>query len=156
MLLPLLSNVLYRWIFAHYGKFVEAVFGVDPLGFTPLSTKQDSIDYILHTTREDFHDQFLNTISRSRTYFSADLYLGAAFGVTVPLDRGQSMFLGIPAFLSGMLSLHDGESLPELIGRYLRGNNFVSLIYAAAELYVILMILVGPVSAAGPARGCFS
>ena len=60
-----------------------------------------------------------------------------------------SIFAGaVHDYISGMLSLrHGGESLPELVGRYL-GNNFKQFMRAFT---VILMILVGSVFVAGPA-----
>ena len=84
--------------------------------------------------------------------------LGPIFGAIMGAKFGVASFLWIVLgsifagathdFLSGMLSLrHDGESLPELIGRYL-GNNFKQFMRGFT---VILMILVGAVFVAGPA-----
>ena len=60
-----------------------------------------------------------------------------------------SIFAGsVHDYLSGMLSLrHNGESLPEIIGRYL-GVNFKQFMRGFT---VILMVLVGSVFVAGPA-----
>ena len=130
-----------------YGKFVERVFGVDPSRVTPAFTKQDGVDYIPLPTWKIFMIQFLN-IAGLGPIFGA--IMGAKFGVAsfLWIVLG-SIFAGATHdFLSGMLSLrHDGESLPELIGRYL-GNNFKQFMRGFT---VILMILVGAVFVAGPA-----
>ena len=124
-----------------YGKFVERVFGVDPSRVTPAFTKQDGVDYIPLPTWKIFMIQFLN-IAGLGPIFGA--IMGAKFGVAsfLWIVLG-SIFAGATHdFLSGMLSLrHDGESLPELIGRYL-GNNFKQFMRGFT---VILMILVGAV-----------
>ena len=130
-----------------YGKFVERVFGVDPSRVTPAFTKQDGVDYIPLPTWKIFMIQFLN-IAGLGPIFGA--IMGAKFGVAsfLWIVLG-SIFAGATHdFLSGMLSLrHDGESLPELIGRYL-WNNFKQFMRGFT---VILMILVGAVFVAGPA-----
>ena len=130
-----------------YGKFVERVFGVDPSRVTPAFTKQDGVDYIPLPTWKIFMIQFLN-IAGLGPIFGA--IMGAKFGVAsfLWIVLG-SIFAGATHdFLAGMLSLrHDGESLPELIGRYL-GNNFKQFMRGFT---VILMILVGAVFVAGPA-----
>ena len=130
-----------------YGEFVERVFGVDPSRVTPAFTKQDGVDYIPLPTWKIFMIQFLN-IAGLGPIFGA--IMGAKFGVAsfLWIVLG-SIFAGVTHdFLSGMLSLrHDGESLPELIGRYL-GNNFKQFMRGFT---VILMILVGAVFVAGPA-----
>ena len=106
-----------------YGKFVEQVFGVDPSRATPAFTKQDGVDYIPLPTWKIFMIQFLNIAG-----------LGPIFGAIMGAKFGTASFLWIVLgsifagathdALAGMLSLrHDGESLPELIGRYL-GKNF--------------------------------
>lgn len=130
-----------------YGKFVERVFGIDPSRLTPAYTKQDGVDYIPLPTWKIFMIQFLN-IAGLGPIFGA--IMGAKFGVAsfLWIVLG-SIFAGATHdFLSGMLSLrHDGESLPELIGRYL-GNHFKQFMRGFT---VILMILVGSVFVAGPA-----
>ena len=130
-----------------YGKFVERVFGVDPSRVTPAFTKQDGVDYIPLPTWKIFMIQFLNIAG-----------LGPIFGAIMGAKFGTASFLWIVLgsifagathdALAGMLSLrHDGESLPELIGRYL-GNNFKQFMRGFT---VLLMVLVGAVFVAGPA-----
>ena len=130
-----------------YGKFVERVFGIDPARVTPAFTKQDGVDYIPMPTWKIFMIQFLNIAG-----------LGPIFGAIMGAKFGTASFLWIVLgsifagathdFIAGMLSLrHDGESLPELVGRYL-GNNFKQFMRAFT---VVLMVLVGVVFVAGPA-----
>ena len=84
--------------------------------------------------------------------------LGPIFGAIMGAKFGTASFLWIVLgsifagsvhdYLSGMLSLrHNGESLPEIIGRYL-GVNFKQFMRGFT---VILMVLVGSVFVAGPA-----
>lgn len=130
-----------------YGRFVEKVFGIDPARKTPAYTKQDGIDYIPMPGWKIFMIQFLNIAG-----------LGPIFGAIMGAKFGTSSFLWIVLgtifagathdFLAGMLSLrHDGESLPELVGRYL-GHNFKQFMRGFT---VLLMVLVGAVFVAGPA-----
>ena len=130
-----------------YGKFAERLIGVNPQLKTPAYTMQDGVDYIPMPTWKVFMIQFLNIAG-----------LGPIFGAILGAKFGTSSFLwivlgsifagGVHDFFSAMLSLrHGGESLPELIGRYL-GNS--------AKLFmrgftVVLMVLVGAVFVAGPA-----
>ena len=130
-----------------YGKFAERIIGVNPQLKTPAYTMQDGVDYIPMPTWKVFMIQFLNIAG-----------LGPIFGAILGAKFGTSSFLwivlgsifagGVHDFFSAMLSLrHGGESLPELIGRYL-GNS--------AKLFmrgftVVLMVLVGAVFVAGPA-----
>ena len=76
--------------------------------------------------------------------------MGAKFGTASYLWIVLgSIFAGaVHDYLSGMLSMrHDGESLPELIGRYLgMTTKQVMRVFS-----VILMVLVGSVFVAGPA-----
>lgn len=130
-----------------YGKFVERVYGVDNDRLTPAYKMQDGVDYMPLPTWKIFMIQFLNIAG-----------LGPIFGAIVGAKFGTASFLWIVLgsifagathdYLSGMLSLrHDGESLPEIIGRYLglRFKRFV-LVFT-----IILMVLVGAVFVAGPA-----
>jgi len=91
--------------------------------------------------------QFLN-IAGLGPIFGA--IMGAKFGVAsfIWIVLGSIFAGAVHDFLSGMLSLrHDGESLPEMIGRYL-GNNCKQLMRGFT---VLLMVLVGAVFVAGPA-----
>lgn len=130
-----------------YGRYVEKVFGPDVNRKTPAVTKADGVDYIPLPTWKIFMIQFLN-IAGLGPIFGA--IMGAKFGTAsyIWIVLG-SIFAGATHdYLSGMLSLrHDGESLPELIGRYL-GLTTKQFIRGFT---VILMILVGAVFVAGPA-----
>ena len=130
-----------------YGNFVERIFGIAPNRCTPATTKADGIDYIALPTWKIFMIQFLN-IAGLGPIFGA--IMGAKFGTASYLWIVLgSIFAGaIHDYISGMLSLrHDGESLPELIGRYLGKNaKLVMRVFT-----VVLMVLVGAVFVAGPA-----
>ena len=130
-----------------YGSFIERIFGVDPSRTTPAYTHQDGVDYIPMSSWKVFMIQFLNIPG-----------LGPIFGAIMGAKFGTASFLWIVLgtifagavhdYLAGMLSLrHNGESLPEIIGRYL-GNNFKQFMRGFT---VVLMILVGAVFVAGPA-----
>ena len=130
-----------------YGRLVEKVFGLDPNRVTPAFAKQDGVDYMPLPVWKIFMIQFLNIAG-----------LGPIFGAILGAKFGTASFLWIVLgsifagathdFLSGALSLrHDGESLPEQVGRYL-GNGFKQFMRGFT---VVLMILVGAVFVAGPA-----
>lgn len=130
-----------------YGKFIERIFGIDPARKTPAYTLQDGVDYLPMPSWKAFMIQFLNIAG-----------LGPIFGAIMGAKFGTASFLWIVLgsifagavhdYLAGMLSLrHNGESLPEIIGRYL-GHNFKQFMRGFT---VILMVLVGAVFVAGPA-----
>lgn len=130
-----------------YGSFIERLFGIDPSRKTPAYTHQDGVDYIPMASWKVFMIQFLNIAG-----------LGPIFGAIMGAKFGTASFLwillgtifagAVHDYLAGMLSLrHNGESLPEIIGRYL-GNNFKQFMRGFT---VVLMILVGSVFVAGPA-----
>lgn len=130
-----------------YGKFIERVFGVDTQRITPAYTNQDGVDYMPMSSWKVFMIQFLNIAG-----------LGPIFGAIMGAKFGTASFLWIVLgsifagavhdYLAAMLSLrNNGESLPELVGRYL-GINFKQFMRIFT---VILMILVGAVFVAGPA-----
>ena len=99
-----------------YGRFIERVFGPDDRK-TPALTKADGVDYIPLPTWKIFMIQFLN-IAGLGPIFGA--IMGAKFGTASYLWIVLgSIFAGaVHDYLAGMLSLrHDGESLPEIIGR---------------------------------------
>ena len=129
-----------------YGRFVERIFGPDDRK-TPALTKTDGVDYIPLPTWKIFMIQFLN-IAGLGPIFGA--IMGAKFGTASYLWIVLgSIFAGaVHDYLSGMLSLrHGGESLPEIIGRYLG----VTTKQVMRVFTVILMVLVGAVFVAGPA-----
>ena len=129
-----------------YGRFVERVFGPDNRK-TPALTQADAVDYIPMPTWKIFMIQFLN-IAGLGPIFGA--ILGAKFGTASYLWIVLgSIFAGaMHDYFSGMLSIrNNGESLPEITGRYLgkRMRNVLCL------FTIVLMVLVGAVFVAGPA-----
>lgn len=129
-----------------YGRFVERIFGPDDRK-TPALTKADGVDYIPLPTWKIFMIQFLN-IAGLGPIFGA--IMGAKFGTASYLwIVFGSIFAGaVHDYLAGMLSLRNGgESLPEIIGRYLG----MTTKQVMRGFTVLLMILVGAVFVAGPA-----
>ena len=121
-----------------YGRFIEHIFGPDDRK-TPALTKTDGVDYIPLPTWKIFMIQFLN-IAGLGPIFGA--IMGAKFGVSSYLWIVLgSIFAGaVHDYLAGMLSLRNGgESLPEIIGRYLG----VTTKQVMRGFTVLLMILVG-------------
>lgn len=129
-----------------YGRFVERIFGPDDRQ-TPALTKADGVDYMPLPRWKIFMIQFLN-IAGLGPIFGA--IMGAKFGMASYLWIVLgSIFAGaVHDYLAGMLSLrHGGESLPEIVGRYLG----LTTKQIMRGFTVILMILVGAVFVAGPA-----
>ena len=133
--------------FFTYGEFVERVFGIDPDRKTPAIANPDGVDFVPLSGWKIFMIQFLNIAG-----------LGPIFGAIMGAKFGTSSFLwivfgtifagAVHDFMAGMISLrHNGESLPETIGRYLG----VTAKQIMRFFTVILMILVGVVFVAGPA-----
>lgn len=130
-----------------YGRYVERIFGPDARRETPAVTKADGVDYIPLPTWKIFMIQFLN-IAGLGPIFGA--IMGAKFGTASYLWIVLgSIFAGATHdYFSGMLSMrHGGESLPEIIGRYLG----VTTKQVMRGFTVVLMVLVGAVFVAGPA-----
>lgn len=129
-----------------YGRLAERIFGPDDRP-TPALTQADGVDYIPLPTWKVFMIQFLN-IAGVGPIFGA--IMGAMFGTASYLWIVLgSIFAGaVHDYLAGMLSLRNGgESLPELIGRYL-GLTTKQVMRAFT---VLLMMLVGAVFVASPA-----
>lgn len=130
-----------------YGSYVERVFGPDKIRKTPALTMADGVDFIPLPTWKIFMIQFLN-IAGLGPIFGA--IMGAKFGTASYLwiVLGTIFAGAVHDYLSGMLSIrHEGESLPEIIGRYL-GLPTKQLMRGFT---VVLMILVGAVFVVGPA-----
>ncbi|MDR0961589.1 MAG: carbon starvation protein A [Mediterranea sp.] len=129
-----------------YGRFVERIMAPDNR-LTPALTQTDGMDYIPMPSWKIFMIQFLN-IAGLGPIFGA--IMGAKFGTSAYLWIVLgSIFAGATHdYIAGMISLrHNGESLPEIIGRYLgKSTKLVMRLFT-----VILMILVGAVFVAGPA-----
>ena len=123
-----------------YGAYVNRVFGPDDRK-TPAVTMADGVDYIPLPTWKIFMIQFLNIAG-----------LGPIFGAIVGAQFCTASYLWIVLgtifagavhdFFSGALSIRNGgESLPEIVGRYLG----MTTKKVMAVFTMILMILVGAV-----------
>jgi len=133
--------------YVFYGKFIERLFGADPKREVPATSMADGVDYIAMPTWKAYMIQFLN-IAGLGPIFGA--IMGAKFGTGAYLwIVFGTIFAGsVHDYLSGMISMRNGgESLPQLIGRYLGGNvQKVFIIFS-----MILLILVGAVFVSQPA-----
>ncbi|MCK9155832.1 MAG: divalent metal cation transporter [Paludibacteraceae bacterium] len=129
-----------------YGKFVEKVFGPDERQ-TPAITKMDGVDFIPMKSWKIFMIQFLNIAG-----------LGPIFGAIMGAKFGSASYLWIVFgsifagamhdYMAGMLSIrHLGESLPEIIGRYLG----ITTKQIMRVFSLVLMLLVAAVFVSGPA-----
>ena len=130
-----------------YGSYVNKVFGPDDRK-TPAVTKADGVDFIPLPTWKIFMIQFLN-IAGLGPIFGA--IMGAQFGTASYLwiVLGTIFAGAVHDFFSGALSIRNGgESLPEIVGRYLgSGTKKVMGVFT-----MILMVLVGAVFVSGPAE----
>ena len=130
-----------------YGRYVDRVFGHDDRK-TPAITKADGVDFIPLPTWKIFMIQFLN-IAGLGPIFGA--IMGAQFGTASYLwiVLGTIFAGAVHDFFSGALSIRNGgESLPEIVGRYLGGRTKKVMIVFT----LVLMILVGAVFVSGPAE----
>lgn len=131
-----------------YGRYIDRLFGPDPSRTTPAISMRDGVDYIPLPTWKVFMIQFLN-IAGLGPIFGA--IMGAQFGTASYLwIVFGTLFAGaVHDFLSGTFSLrHGGESLPQLIGRFLGGRTQKLV----CVFTVVLMVLVGAVFVSGPAE----
>ncbi len=131
-----------------YGRFIERLIGYDYSKPTPAMVHPDGVDFIPLPTWKVYMIQFLN-IAGLGPIFGA--IMGAKFGTASYLwIVFGTIFAGaVHDFISAMISLsHDGESLPEIIGRYL-GKRTKAIF---GVFTIILMILVGAVFVSGPAE----
>ena len=130
-----------------YGAFVNRIFGPDDRK-TPALTMNDGVDYMPLPNWKIFMIQFLN-IAGLGPIFGA--IMGAQFGTASYLwiVLGTIFAGAVHDFFSGALSIRNGgESLPEIVGRYLgMTTKKVVCIFT-----IILMILVGAVFVSGPAE----
>lgn len=133
--------------YVFYGRFVEKVFGVDEAKETPAYSMNDGVDYMPIDWKRGFLIQFLNIAG-----------LGPIFGAVAGAYWGSAAFLWIVLgcvfagathdFFAGMLSVrHGGETVAEIIGRYL-GTTAKN---AMRIFSVVLLVLVGVVFVNGPA-----
>ena len=130
-----------------YGAYVNKVFGPDDRE-TPAVAMADGVDFIPMPTWKIFMIQFLN-IAGLGPIFGA--IMGAQFGTASYLwiVLGTIFAGAVHDFFSGSLSIRNGgESLPEIIGRYLGPTmKKITCIFT-----LILMILVAAVFVSGPAE----
>jgi len=129
-----------------YGRYIEKLFAPDGRP-TPAVTKADGVDFMPLPGWKIFMIQFLN-IAGLGPIFGA--IMGAKFGTASYLwiVFGSILAGATHDYLAGMLSLrHGGESLPEIIGRYLG----MTTKQVMRVFTVVLMVLVGSVFVAGPA-----
>jgi len=133
--------------YVFYGKFIERLFGADPNRDVPAKSMADGVDYIAMPTWKAYMIQFLN-IAGLGPIFGA--IMGAKFGTASYLwIVFGTIFAGsVHDYLSGMISMrHGGESLPQLIGRYLGSPiQKVFIIFS-----MVLLVLVGAVFVSQPA-----
>lgn len=130
-----------------YGAYVDRIFGPDDRK-TPALTIADGVDYIPLPTWKIFMIQFLN-IAGLGPIFGA--IMGAQFGTASYLwiVLGTIFAGAVHDFFSGALSIRNGgESLPEIVGRFL-GSKTKKLM---CVFTLVLMILVGAVFVSGPAE----
>ena len=143
-----ISIVLLLGGYFLYGRLVERIFGVQAGRQTPAYALADGVDYVPMSWGRIFLIQFLNIAG-----------LGPIFGAIMGAVYGPAAFLWIVAgsilggavhdYFSGMLSVRNkGMSLPEITGQYM-GAGFRQFMRVFT---VLLMILVGTVFVAGPAR----
>lgn len=130
-----------------YGRYVDRIFGPDDRK-TPALTKTDGVDFVPLPTWKIFMIQFLN-IAGLGPIFGA--IMGAQFGTASYLwiVLGTIFAGAVHDFFSGALSIRNGgESLPEIVGRYLGGKTKKVM----TVFTLVLMILVGAVFVSGPAE----
>ncbi|NDL67137.1 carbon starvation CstA family protein [Anaerotalea alkaliphila] len=130
-----------------YGKFVERVFGADAGRKTPAARLNDGVDYMPLDWKKGFLIQFLNIAGLGPIFGAvAGAYWGPAAFLWIVLG---SIFAGATHdYFAGMLSVrHDGETMAEIVGRYLG----TSAKNAMRIFSVILLVLVGVVFVTGPA-----
>lgn len=131
-----------------YGKFVERTFGANEQLKTPAYTLQDGVDYVPMGWGKIFLIQFLN-IAGLGPIFGA--IMGAVYGPVAFLWIVFGSIFGgaVHDYFSGMLSVrNNGMSLSEIVGKYMgiRFKQFVGI------FTLLLMVLVGVVFIAGPAK----
>ena len=148
MITFLLSFVALILGYMFYGKFVEKVFGINENLETPAYTKSDGVDYVPMGSTRGSLVQLLNIAG-----------LGPIFGPIAGALWGPVAFIwivlgGIFAgavhdYFSGMLSVKNGGAqLPDIVGKYLgQGMRYFVNVFS-----VVLLLLVGTVFVAGPAK----
>jgi len=131
-----------------YGTLVTRVFGYDSKRKTPAYTLRDGVDYVPMPGWKIYTIQFLN-IAGTGPIFGA--IMGAQFGTSAYLWIVLGCIFGgaVHDYFSGMISLrHRGESLPNMVGRYLGVNAQRCIVI----LTLVLMLLLGAVFVYTPAE----
>ncbi len=131
-----------------YGRFIDYYFGMQPERKTPAITQADGVDFIPLPAWKIFMIQFLN-IAGLGPIFGA--ILGAMYGPVayIWIVLGCIFMGAVHDYFSGMLSIrNNGDSLPELVGRYLgvTVKNFLRV------FTLLLLIFVGVAFVTGPAK----
>ncbi len=130
-----------------YGGYLQRVYGVDKSRQVPSDTMYDGVDYVPMPLWKTLLIQLLN-IAGLGPIFGA--VLGAVYGPVafVWITLGGIFFGAMHDYFSGMISIENGgQSLPELIGKYLG----VGVKQFMRLFSVFLMVLVGAVFVCGPA-----
>ena len=131
-----------------YGGFLERVVSINPKADVPSKTKYDGVDFMPLPRWRIFLIQLLN-IAGTGPIFGA--IVGACYGPVAFLwiTLGGIFMGAMHDFMSGVISLRNGgESLPEIIGKYLGGgmHKFTLVVIP------VLMILVGAVFIVTPSQ----
>lgn len=131
-----------------YGRVAEKVYGADFRMVMPCAAKADGVDYVAMPVWRIFLIQLLN-IAGLGPVFGA--LAGCLFGpVALLWIVFGCIFAGaVHDFLTALMSAdHNGENLPEIMGRNL-GNKARNVMRA---LCIFLLLLVGVVFTKGPAQ----
>ncbi|MBQ5679221.1 MAG: carbon starvation protein A [Rikenellaceae bacterium] len=130
-----------------YGRYLERLVGAEAGKPVPSQTHFDGVDYMPLPKWKTFLIQLLN-IAGLGPIFGA--VLGALYGPVafIWITAGGILFGAMHDFLGGWISLeNDGQSLPEIIGKYLGSG-----VKQVMRLFTVcLMVLVGAVFLLGPA-----
>ena len=131
-----------------YGRYLERVCDIDSKNPVPSITLYDGVDYMPMPRWKIFLIQLLN-IAGLGPIFGA--LLGAAYGPVAFLwiTLGGIFMGAMHDFVAGVISLkNNGESLPEIIGKYMGKSSRMFMRIAS----VLLMVLVGAVFMSQPAE----
>lgn len=131
-----------------YGGFLERVVNINTKADVPSKTKYDGVDFMPLPRWRIFLIQLLN-IAGTGPIFGA--ILGACYGPVAFLwiTLGGIFMGAMHDFMAGVISLRNGgQSLPEIIGKYLGGgmHKFTLVVIP------VLMILVGAVFIVTPSQ----
>ena len=131
-----------------YGKYLEKKCDINPSNPVPSKTMYDGVDYIPMPRWKVFLIPLLN-IAGLGPIFGA--LLGAAYGPVAFLwiTLGGIFMGAMHDFVAGVISLkNNGQSLPEIVGKYLGNGTKVFM----RVFSVLLMVLVGAVFMSQPAE----